>query len=73
MMANFFMRDPEYTESLLNERGNIVTTAILISPSMSCNLQVRRVLCIRVRLRDSLTEDDVESIINQGEEIGSRV
>ena len=73
MMANFFMRDPEYTESLLEEKGISSPTAILISPSMRCNLKCVGCYAAEYDDEDELTEDEVESIINQGEEIGSRV
>ena len=73
MMANFFMRDPEYTASLLEERGISSPTAILISPSMRCNLRCVGCYAAEYDDEDELTEDEVENIINQGEEIGSRV
>ena len=73
MMANFFMRDPEYTEQLLKERGISSPTAILISPSMRCNLRCVGCYAAEYDFEDDLTEEDVESIIDQGEEIGSRV
>lgn len=73
MMANFFMRDPEFTESLLEERGISSPTAILISPTMRCNLKCVGCYASEYTNEEELTEDDVESIINQGEEIGSRV
>jgi MoaA/NifB/PqqE/SkfB family radical SAM enzyme len=73
MMANFFMRDPEYTEALLKERGISSPTAILISPSMRCNLRCVGCYAAEYDFEEDLTEDDVESIITQGEEIGSRV
>jgi len=73
MMANFFMRDPEYTESLLKERGISSPTAILISPSMRCNLRCVGCYAAEYDDEDSLTEEDVESIVTQSEEIGSRV
>jgi len=73
MMANFFMRDPEYTEALLRERGISSPTAILISPSMRCNLRCVGCYAAEYDQEDDLTEEEVESIINQGEEIGSRV
>ena len=73
MMANFFMRDPEYTEALLRERGISSPTAILISPSMRCNLQCVGCYAAEYDYEEDLTEDEVESIITQGEEIGSRV
>ena len=40
MMANFFMRDPELTKALERDYGISSPTAILISPSMRCNLSV---------------------------------
>jgi MoaA/NifB/PqqE/SkfB family radical SAM enzyme len=73
MLANFFMRDPELTQSLLEERGITSPTAILISPSMRCNLQCVGCYASEYDNEDDLTEDEVESIITQGEEIGSRV
>jgi len=73
MIANFFMRDPEYTESLLEQRGISSPTAILISPSMRCNLRCVGCYASEYDNEEELTEDDVENIINQGEEIGSRV
>jgi len=73
MMANFFMRDPEFTESLLQERGISSPTAILISPSMRCNLRCVGCYAAEYDDEDDLTEEEVESIITQGEEIGSRV
>lgn len=73
MMANFFMRDPEFTESLLEERGISSPTAILISPSMRCNLRCVGCYAAEYDNEEELTEDEVESIINQGEDIGSRV
>jgi MoaA/NifB/PqqE/SkfB family radical SAM enzyme len=73
MMANFFMRDPEYTESLLKERGISSPTAILISPTMRCNLRCVGCYASEYDFEDELTEAEFESIINQGEEIGSRV
>lgn len=73
MLANFFLRDPEFTESLLKERGISSPTAILISPSMRCNLRCVGCYASEYDNEEDLTEDEVESIINQGEEIGSRV
>lgn len=73
MMANFFMRDPEFTESLLTERGISSPTAILISPSMRCNLRCVGCYAAEYENEDDLTEEQVESIITQGEAIGSRV
>jgi MoaA/NifB/PqqE/SkfB family radical SAM enzyme len=73
MMANFFMRDPEYTEALLEEHGISSPTAILISPSMRCNLRCVGCYAADYSNEDDLSEADVESIISQGEEIGSRV
>ncbi len=73
MMANFFMRDPDYTESLLKERGISSPTAILISPSMRCNLRCVGCYAAEYDSEDDLTEDEVESIICQSEDIGSRV
>jgi MoaA/NifB/PqqE/SkfB family radical SAM enzyme len=73
MMANFFMRDPEYTESLLKERGISSPTAILISPTMRCNLRCVGCYASEYDLEDELTEAEFESIIDQGEELGSRV
>lgn len=73
MMANFFMRDPEYTEALLQERGISSPTVILISPSMRCNLKCIGCYAAEYDFEDDLTEDEVESIITQGEEIGTRV
>ena len=72
MMANFFMRDPEFTESLLEERGISSPTAILISPTMRCNLRCIGCYAANYDNEDDLTEEDVESIISQGEDIGSR-
>lgn len=73
MMANFFMRDPEYTELLLKERGISSPTTILISPSMRCNLRCVGCYAAEYDNEDDLTEEEVDSIITQGEEIGSRV
>jgi MoaA/NifB/PqqE/SkfB family radical SAM enzyme len=73
MMANFFMRDPEYTEALLRERGISSPTTILISPSMRCNLRCVGCYASEYEDEDDLTEEEVESIISQGEEIGCRV
>lgn len=73
MMANFFMRDPEYTEALLREHGISSPTAILISPSMRCNLRCVGCYAAEYNDEEELTEAEVESIIEQGEEIGSRV
>lgn len=72
MMANFFMRDPEFTESLLQERGISSPTAILISPTMRCNLKCVGCYAANYDNEEELTEEDVESIITQGEDIGSR-
>lgn len=73
MMANLFMRDPEYTEALLRERGISSPTTILISPSMRCNLKCVGCYAAEYDFEDDLTEEQVESIITQGEEIGTRV
>jgi len=73
MLANFFLRDPEFTEALLAERGISSPTAILISPSMRCNLQCVGCYASEYTAEEELTEEEVESIINQGEAIGSRV
>jgi MoaA/NifB/PqqE/SkfB family radical SAM enzyme len=73
MLANFFMRDPELTDSLMEEYGISSPTAILISPSMRCNLQCVGCYASEYEMEDELTEDQVEDIINQGEAIGSRV
>jgi MoaA/NifB/PqqE/SkfB family radical SAM enzyme len=73
MLANFFMRDPELTESLLEEYGISSPTAILISPSMRCNLKCVGCYASEYDNEEDLTEDEVESIITQGEELGSRV
>ena len=73
MLANFFMRDPELTQSLLEERGITSPTAILISPSMRCNLKCVGCYASEYDFEEDLSEDEVESIINQGEELGSRV
>jgi MoaA/NifB/PqqE/SkfB family radical SAM enzyme len=72
-MANFFMRDPELTQSLLEEHGITSPTAILISPSMRCNLRCVGCYASEYDNEEDLTEEQVESIICQGEELGSRV
>ena len=64
MMANFFMRDPEYTESLLEERGISSPTAILISPSMRCNLRCVGCYAAEYDDEDELTEAEVENILS---------
>src|SRR3990172_4394361 len=61
MMANFFMRDPEYTEELLRERGISSPTAILISPSMRCNLRCVGCYAAEYEWEDDLSEEEVES------------
>ena len=73
MMANFFMRDPEYTKALLKERDITSPTTILISPSMRCNLRCVGCYAAEYDSEDDLSEEMVESIIDQGEEIGTRV
>ena len=73
MMANFFMRDPELTHSLLEEYGITSPTAILISPSMRCNLRCVGCYASEYDNEEDLTEDEVENIINQCEDIGSRL
>jgi MoaA/NifB/PqqE/SkfB family radical SAM enzyme len=73
MIANFFMRDPDYTEALLRERGISSPTTILISPSMRCNLRCVGCYAAKYDTEDDLSEEEVESIISQGEEIGTRV
>ncbi len=73
MMANLFMRDPEYTTSLLEEKGISSPTVILISPSMRCNLKCVGCYASEYDDEDELTEEQVEDIINQGEAIGTRV
>jgi len=73
MLANFFMRDPELTQALLEEKGITSPTAILISPSMRCNLQCVGCYASEYDFEEDLSEDEVESIINQSEELGSRV
>jgi MoaA/NifB/PqqE/SkfB family radical SAM enzyme len=73
MMANFFMRDPELTLSLLDEYGITSPTAILISPSMRCNLRCVGCYASEYDNEEDLSEEEVESIITQGEELGSRV
>ena len=73
MMANFFMRDPELTGSLLKEYGITSPTAILISPSMRCNLKCVGCYASEYDCEQDLSEDEVENIINQCEELGSRM
>jgi MoaA/NifB/PqqE/SkfB family radical SAM enzyme len=73
MMANFFMRDPELTKALERDYGISSPTAILISPSMRCNLKCVGCYAAEYTCEEELTEQEVESIITQGEEIGSRV
>jgi MoaA/NifB/PqqE/SkfB family radical SAM enzyme len=73
MMANFFMRDPELTASLKEEYGVYSPTAILISPTMRCNLKCVGCFASEYDLEEELTEQEVEDIITQGENIGTRV
>ena len=58
MMANFFMRDPELHAALLKERGISSPTAILISPSMRCNLRCVGCYAAEYDSEDDLTEED---------------
>ena len=51
MMANFFMRDPEYTESLLEEKGISSPTVDPHQPLHALQPQVRRLLRGGVRRR----------------------
>jgi MoaA/NifB/PqqE/SkfB family radical SAM enzyme len=73
MMANFFMRDPELTKSLKDEYDVYSPTAILISPTMRCNLKCVGCFASEYEQESELTEEEVEDIITQGEAIGTRV
>ena len=73
MIANFFMRDPELTKALKEEYDVYSPTTILISPTMRCNLKCVGCFAAKYTHEDELSEEEVESIINQGEAIGSRV
>jgi len=73
MIANFFMRDPELTKALKEEYDVYSPTTILISPTMRCNLKCVGCFAAKYTHEDELSEEEVESIINQGEDIGTRV
>ena len=51
MMANFFMRDPEYTESLLEEKRHLLAHGHPHQPLDALQPQMRRLLRGRVRRR----------------------
>jgi MoaA/NifB/PqqE/SkfB family radical SAM enzyme len=71
-IANLFYRDPEFSLSLLKERGVWSPICMLISPSMRCNLKCVGCYASEYSNEEELTEDEVESIITQGEDIGCR-
>lgn len=73
MIANFFMRDPELTKALKDEYDVYSPTAILISPTMRCNLRCVGCFAAMYDNEEELTEEEVDDIITQGEEIGTRV
>jgi MoaA/NifB/PqqE/SkfB family radical SAM enzyme len=73
LLANFFLRDPEFNDSLLKEHGINSPTTILISPTMRCNLRCVGCYAANYDNEEDLTEDEVESIVDQGEAIGTRV
>ena len=73
MMANLFMKDPDYTAALLKEHDVTSPTTILISPSMRCNLKCVGCYAAEYGQEEELSPELVESIINQGEDIGTRV
>ncbi len=73
VIANLFYRDPEYSESLLKERGVASPICMLISPSMRCNLKCVGCYASEYASEEELSEDQVEDIITQGEDIGCRL
>ena len=51
MMANFFLRDPEFTESLLEETGHLLAHGDPHQPLHALQPEVRGLLRVRVRQR----------------------
>jgi len=73
ILANFFLRDPEFNDALLREHGINSPTVILISPTMRCNLRCIGCYAANYDNEDDLTAEEVDSIVTQGEAIGTRV
>jgi MoaA/NifB/PqqE/SkfB family radical SAM enzyme len=73
LLANMFLRDPEFNDSLLRERGINSPTTILISPTMRCNLRCVGCYAANYDNEEDLSEEMVESIVSQGEAIGTRM
>lgn len=72
-LGHLFFRDPAISDRLKEQAGINAPMLLALSPSMRCNLRCRGCYAGNYGRKDDLSEEVVERVICEAEEIGTRV